>query len=87
MLRKKQDVHPGQSCDSFHTGTAHETIRPHPESFAQMQLLNPKDQMSILDASGGQSLQILKNESRLSLDKKPWLSKEEFGTFRRDGLK
>ncbi len=30
--------------------------------FAQMQLLNPKDQMSILDASGGQSLQILKND-------------------------
>ena len=30
--------------------------------FAQMQLLNPNDQMTILDASGGQSLQILKND-------------------------
>lgn len=30
--------------------------------FAQMQLLNPDDQMAILDASGGQSLQILKND-------------------------
>lgn len=30
--------------------------------FAQMQLLNPNDQMTILDASGGQPLQILKND-------------------------
>ena len=30
--------------------------------FAQIQLLNPNDQMAILDASGGQSLQLLKND-------------------------